>query len=87
MDDVAVKRGTLELMAMTAQLVTNAPRTRRELLELTGISDVHQLARYLRAYEAEGLIEVSGRRRRIGSNGRMNGPGAIEYRWVRAVQE
>lgn len=86
MDDVAVKLSTVERIAAVVQLLSKAPRTRKELAELLGMADVDPIIHYLRALEAEGLIEQKGRRAAMGPSGRRSGPGAMEYRWVKHEQ-
>jgi hypothetical protein len=65
---------TLDLIALLAK----APRTRPELVELTGM-DAETVGAWVIGLQSEGLIEPAGRRRTPGTR---RGRPPLVYRWI-----
>ena len=71
-------RGTnVDRVAAAVLLLTKAPRTANEIGRLLGIPAPAWLRNWLKAFEAEGLIEKDGKRRENGSR-----KPSIVWKWI-----
>ena len=61
---MSYKDGHISRVVDLLSLLHKAPRTKPELAELTGLTKT-SVARWVSAMEAEGLIEMTGRRRDV----------------------